>query len=179
MPALEIAQRAQAVERFLQRLQESHDEDDRENALLNISGLIQFAQRFYIPFFKEELYPPIEITGFLYRDKRKVARQLVGYEAMTAEEIEETAETNWDAAADAEELMIAVTDLAELYEELVDALQGDLEFGYSGDIANFREFHNELYPTWLEAVAKWIEVQGEEAEDLEALTRNYRDVAAT
>lgn len=178
MPALEIAERPQAVETFLEQVEES-DEDERENALLEIGGLVQFSRRFYIPFFAEELDHPLKITGFLFRDKRKVARTLVEYESDSREQIDGLAEIDQDEASDSEDRVTTVTDLAELYEDLVDALQGDLDFGYSSDIANFREFHNELYPTWLESLGQWVRSHNKDAEKLEKLARDYRDVAAT
>jgi hypothetical protein len=171
MSALEIAGRPKAVQDFLADLRKAEDSDERDATLRDITGLVQFAQRFYIDFFADELWPKIEIAGFLYRDKRKVAHQLVEYEAMASEGLEEMVEA---AAHEAEDLTIAVTELAELFENMVDMLQGDLNFGYSGDIADFREFHNELYPSWLEAVVAWGEAKGEDMRQLEDLAGEYR-----
>ncbi len=174
MSALDVARRPEAVAEFLEGLQESgEDEEARELRLQMIHGLVRFSQRFYIAFFREELGKPIQIKGFHYRDKRRAARRLIALE-------EEERKRGVSPDDEAEEtLRFTRVELGGYFEQLVDSLQGDLDFGYSADLANFSEFHNELYPGWLDTLAVWCDFRGggDTAKKISELASEYRDVA--
>jgi hypothetical protein len=169
--ALEVAQRPSPVADFLEGLKQSgEDEEARELRLQLIHGLVRFSQRFYIAFFREELGEPIRIKGFHYRDKRRVARRLIEFE---------DGEQRFDRGVPPEKLEFTRVELGGYFEQLVDSLQGDLDFGYSADIADFSEFHNELYPGWLDTLAGWCSYKGgaETGARISDLASEYRDVA--
>lgn len=174
--AIEIARRPDAVTEFIEEVEGTEgDEEARELRLQAIHSLIKFSQRFYIAFFAKEL-KKLRISGFHYRDKRRVARRILTYEAEARADAEKGPRQDADV-----DRFDAVLELAGYYEELVDSLQGDLDFGYSTDLANFTEFHEEIYPGWLETVGEWCGVEDDPAtQDLLAeLAENYRDVAGS
>lgn len=165
MSALEQALAYEGVDAFLTEVEEKDEEEDREKAKREIRSLVRYAQRFYRTFFVEAF--DAEIKGFTFRDKRRVARKLVDRESQGKEKKggPEVAEQTY---------------LAEYFEDLVDALHGDIDFGYSSDLDDFVEFHNSVYPGWLEAIASWLEAieHADEAEEISALSTRYWDVAS-
>lgn len=136
------------VEAFLERVEKSHDDEERERELQKVSHLIRFARDFYKDFFKE--YFNVSITSFAYSDKRRVSRRLVRAEQELDPEADKLAwEHLW---------------LAQDYEELCDALHGDIEFGYSDSDESYTEFHHEEFPRWLYQLVEWLGAIGSDLE---------------
>lgn len=166
MTAIEIARHPKAVTDFIDEVKSAESDDDARNLRLQeIHSLVKFSQRFYIAFFAAELKSPLRITGFQYRDKRRVSRRLIVLESRK--------EVDGEAFDDSQ------FELGGYFEELVDSLQGDLDFGYSTDLADFSEFHEEIYPGWLDTLSSWCGYKGDgtSKQNLASLAKEYRDVA--
>jgi len=146
------------VSEFLDRVEaasESDDDDDdlRETELRSISNLIRFARDFYAAFLKDQFR--VEVSGFSYPDKRRVSRRLVRAERAT----EPPGPALW---------------LAQLFEDLCDALHGEIEFGYSDSDEAYREFHQNEFPQWLYQLAEWLaEINPPLEEQVAAVVERY------
>lgn len=165
MSAASVAIKHDLVDEFLQELEAAGDDDERKEFVLrDIQGLVRYAKRFYRDFL-EEIFS-VRVRSFTFRDKRMLARRMVAVEA--------------GSSAGKPNPQEPETILAEYYEDLVDMLHGDIDFGYSDDIADFTEFHRDLYPNWLIAVGEWLDSTGDtDAKDeLWNLADRFRDVVA-
>lgn len=157
-----VADELSSLDDFVTRVRQA--KEPRSEAR-DIASLVEFAQRFYSGFFSEHY--DLDVNGFGYRDKRRVARRL---------ELEE------DRAARMNEPTYALTtlDLAGMFENLSDLFHGEIEFGYSSDDEDYEEFHLYVFPEWLEELTRWLKAASESrvAGELERFARRYEDVIA-
>jgi len=72
------------VERFIEVLEDTEDDESRHGEYRRISKLIRFAQRFYELFLRDEF--KIAATGFAFTDKRAVADEVTGAEELRSEQ---------------------------------------------------------------------------------------------
>jgi hypothetical protein len=153
-----------ALREFLDEVSAIDDEEERQDKLRRIRPLIRLLRSFYAAFLQEVL--DVRISSFSYRDKRRVSRRLVRAEDAVA-----------DVADDAPARLSV--DLAAQFEDLADLLHGELEFGYSDSTGDYRAFHREAFPRWLDGAANWLEAEGDDpelAEDMNKLFDKYWDV---
>jgi hypothetical protein len=146
------------------------DEDALRGELRRISQLTRFVRGFYIAFF-ERTYA-VRITGFAYRDKRRVARRLVEEEDELLEAESQAEEHGSDGGA--LEPLRAALDLAAFYEDLCDLLHVTSSSATPGT-TTYVAFHEDAFPTWLWLLADWLEASGKEAvaDDVEKRSRSY------
>jgi hypothetical protein len=123
----------------LAALREPPDDDDDEAKLLRAG--ISAMRNFYSSFFSE-VYDT-EVEGFGWEDKRKAVRAIL--DGPPGADV-----TDEGSVADAR------YELATLFEDLSDALHGDIDFGYTDDIEVLREFGNNYLETWIDLVLDWL-----------------------
>ena len=152
----------EVIDTFVSEVEASDDEEDFHAARRKISQLNRLIRDFYVALFCSKF--DLEISGFAYRDKRRVARTLV--------ERENPADVTESDLTD-EEL-----ELAAYFEDFSDLLHGDIEFGYSGDDDAYTQFHEETFPTWLYLLEEWLRAIGEDAlaADVRVKARKYNRV---
>jgi hypothetical protein len=100
--------------------------DDVEEASRLRAG-ISAMRNFYSTFFSE-VYDA-DIDGFGWEDKRTVVRAILEQEP--------------DQAEDEDDLGQARYELATMFEDLSDDLHGDVDFGYTDDLDDLRDFAQE------------------------------------
>jgi hypothetical protein len=145
LPAL-IREQVGVVDAFARQVQEA-DKRKQDEQLREVEPLIRFARKFYVQFFRDHF--GLDVNKFSFRDKRKVSRRLVREESNLAQ-----AKLHGDARE-------AEIRLGAVFEDLVDALHGDIEFGYSGEDEDFTEFHKEVFASWLHLLYEWLEASDE------------------
>ncbi len=116
--------------------------DDDEEQAARIRAAISVMRRFYKAFFAEAY--GADVDGFGWKEKREAVSAILEAE---------------DSAGD-DDVAITKTDVATLFEDLSDALHGDLEFGYTDDTSLVRDFGDEYLRFWTETAFDWFEAAG-------------------
>lgn len=115
---------------------------DDDDEVARIKGGIGVMRRFYKAFFKEVF--GAKVDGFGWSEKRAAVAAIVAKE----DDDEDPGLAN------------ARAEVATLFEDLCDALHGDLNVGYTHDLSLLRPFGEEYFDLWTNRVFKWLTAAG-------------------